>query len=119
MTQTVKELTVLARGQHKSNAKAVAYLVLSSNGQDKYETTVYDGKASHCTCAARTRCYHMNGCEQLEASRNYDVIGEAVKLFDKATEDARYGDFYEQRAEQMRKDAERTALLNYELSLGI
>jgi len=94
---STKEVTVLARGQYKRNAKAVVYLVLSSNGNDQYRTIIYDGKATHCSCPATKPCYHMVQLEAIEGAR--------------AEREAR--------AELVRRSAERTAYNYYEMSLGV
>jgi len=70
MTQTAtREVTILARAQFKSNPKAGGYQVLSSNGVDRYEVTVYNGKATSCTCPATKPCYHIKGVQEYENAR--------------------------------------------------
>lgn len=117
MTQVAtKVVQVIARIQYKANPKAVKYHVRSSNGVDKYDTTIYNGKATACTCpGGHGRCYHKVQCEAREAARRYDVVGAALAVVNQARSDAQVGSFYEDRA----KDIERTRLLNWELSAGI
>jgi len=67
-TTATKTVTVLARYQFKSSGHVV-YNVRSSNGVDTYCTTIINGKATGCTCPSHKPCYHMTGCEQVEAAR--------------------------------------------------
>ena len=72
MTQTqtaTREVTILARCQFKNNPKAAGYQVLSSNGVDKYEVHVYNGKATSCNCPAKKPCYHLIGVQAYEDAR--------------------------------------------------
>ena len=87
-----------------------------------------------CLCKAHTECKHIRAAvevakarqeiqrEAREAARNYDVVGEAVKVYNWAVADAQIGTFYEDRAaqmEQQRKDEERARYCYYEMSLGV
>lgn len=77
-----KELTIIARAQFKNNPKAAGYQVLSSNGVDKYEVTVYAGRVTHCTCPARKPCYHMTGVQEYEDVRQAERRAAFVAEFD-------------------------------------
>lgn len=68
MTQTVKQVKIIARCQFKKNG-IVLYKVQSSNGHDTYHTTIVNGKATGCTCPATKPCYHMTQLQQIEAER--------------------------------------------------
>lgn len=77
-----KQVQVIARIQFKSDPRKVVYLVRSSDGVSQHETTLFDGKATSCTCASRCSCYHEKGCEKLEQAReneNLKTVQEAVK----------------------------------------
>lgn len=66
----MKDLTVLAIGQHKMNHKVVGYKVLSSDEVTQYDVLIYDGKLAHCTCPSRVKyCYHGTECEKIQAER--------------------------------------------------
>lgn len=67
--KVAKQVQVIARVQFKCDSRKVVYLVRASNGTDQYETTVFDGKATSCTCKAKGCCYHMRGVEALESKR--------------------------------------------------
>jgi hypothetical protein len=70
MTQVAnKTVQVIARIQYKNNVKAVVYIVRSSDGQSQYRTTIYNNKATACSCPSRVRCYHMNQLEVREVAR--------------------------------------------------
>jgi len=69
--KTVKEVTFIARIEFKCDHRKVVYLVRSSNGVDQYETSMFDGKATGCTCPSRKPCKHMKGAEQKEAARPF------------------------------------------------
>jgi hypothetical protein len=64
-----KDVTIVARYQFKADAKKVAYLVRSSDGATTYQTFLFDGRASSCTCPAKKPCYHMVQLQQREARR--------------------------------------------------
>lgn len=69
---TTKQVVVLARYAHKTNGKlngTVTYLVKSSDGKSQYCTTLVDGKASGCSCPAKSRCYHKTQLEAKEQDR--------------------------------------------------
>jgi len=67
--KTVKDVLVIARYVVKATGYVV-YRVRSSNGVDEYCTTLdASGKATGCTCPSIKPCYHMTGCEALEAQR--------------------------------------------------
>lgn len=66
-TKTVK---VLSRIEFNADARKVVYIVRSSNGADTYQTTLFAGKATSCTCPSHKPCYHMMGCETLESARS-------------------------------------------------
>lgn len=71
-TKTEKKVTVLNRYELKTNGRPngyVVYVVRSSNGVDRYETTLLNGKATGCTCPSHVCCYHRSGCEAKEAAR--------------------------------------------------
>ncbi len=65
-----REVTILARVEFKADSRKVVYKVLSSNGADTYQTSLFNGKACSCTCPSRKPCYHMTGCEAHEAERD-------------------------------------------------
>ena len=67
--KVAKQVTVIARVQFKCDDRKVVYLVRASNGTDQYETTMFDGKATGCTCPSKKPCYHMKGVEALESKR--------------------------------------------------
>jgi hypothetical protein len=88
MTQVaIKEVTVLARLEIKADPRKVVYTVLSSDGVSKYETSLFDGKACSCSCVSRRPCYHMIGCEALEASRMVPATYTDEQLEDMAWEE--------------------------------
>jgi hypothetical protein len=71
---TKKEVQIIARYAHKTNGKlngTVTYLVRASNGVDTYCTTVIEGKASGCSCPAKSSCYHKKQLEAKEAGRPF------------------------------------------------
>ena len=122
MTQTAKTVKVLGRIEYVKLNSIVAYKVQASESEAIYTTTLVDGHTSSCTCKGwqyNHKCYHATQCEAKEQARRYDVVAAAVAVYDRAVSDAKVGSFYEDRAEQLRRDAERTALLNYEIGLGI
>lgn len=69
-TKTTKTVKVLSRIEFKRDPRKVVYLVRPSHGGDPYETTLFDGKATACTCPAKKPCYHMTQLEAKEAARN-------------------------------------------------
>lgn len=66
---STKEVTVTARIEYKASPEKVIYQVLSSDESTTYNVYMYRGKACSCNCPATRRCYHMDGCEAKEASR--------------------------------------------------
>lgn len=69
---TQKQVTIIARYAHKTNGKlngTVTYLVRASNGVDTYCTTIVNGKASGCSCPAKSCCYHKKQLEAKEQER--------------------------------------------------
>jgi hypothetical protein len=68
--KATKTVQVISRIEFKSDPRKVVYICRSSNGIDTYQTTLFAGKATSCTCKATCKCYHMTGCETLEAARN-------------------------------------------------
>ncbi len=89
MLKVQKTADVRYRVELKNKPWIVVYKVASSDGTQVYDVTVVHGKVSNCTCVSYKPCYHMR-----------DVQGR---------EDAR----------TLERDVERTAYLNYELSLGV
>jgi hypothetical protein len=65
----VKEATFIARIQFKCDHRKVIYLARSSNGVDQHETTLFDGKATSCSCPSKKPCYHMKAAEAREEAR--------------------------------------------------
>lgn len=76
--KSTKTVQIIARIQFKSDARKVVYQVRGSQGQ-QYETCLFAGKATSCTCPAHKPCYHMTGCEQKEAER-VDVVALAREI---------------------------------------
>lgn len=120
---------------HLFKTGSVFYLVNSDSEDTTYAVYYDEHRGCHrCQCPATTQdCKHIRGAvavakarqeiqrEAREAARNYDVIGEAVKVYNRAVADAQIGSFYEDRAaqmEQQRKDEERARYLNVAMSLG-
>lgn len=96
MSQTakqVKAVQIIARFQFKSDARKVVYQVRSSDGQKKYETTLFASKATACTCESRKPCKHMKQMEVVEANR---VAAENDKTFSQAVSEC-LDTFYEVR----------------------
>lgn len=75
MTLTSRKATVtkivqiIARVEFKSDSRKVVYLVRSSKGDATYQTTLFDGRATSCTCPAMKPCYHMVQLERSEQAR--------------------------------------------------
>lgn len=69
MARQQKQLTTIARVQFRCDHRKVVYLVRSSNGVDQYQTSLFNGKATGCTCPSKKPCYHMKGAEAREAAR--------------------------------------------------
>ena len=72
-----KQVQIIARAQFKSDPRKVCYQCKSSNGKDTYWCCLYDGIATGCECPAKVHCYHMDGCEKLEAERRASAAREA------------------------------------------
>jgi hypothetical protein len=64
-----KQVQIIGRVQFKSDARKVVYLNRSSDGVSQYETSLFDGKATGCSCPSRKPCYHMEQSEQIEQKR--------------------------------------------------
>lgn len=64
-----KTVKVIARIQWKSDPRKVVYLNRSSDGVSQYETSLFDGKATSCSCPSRKPCKHMKHSEQVEQER--------------------------------------------------
>lgn len=66
--KATKEVQPLYRITFKDPARAgiVVYVVLSSDGETTYTTTLVDGRATGCSCPAMKPCYHMSQLEQRE-----------------------------------------------------
>jgi hypothetical protein len=70
IAKQAKVVQIIARIEFKSDSRKVVYQVRSSNGADIYQTCLFNGKATSCIgCPATRPCYHMAGCEALEAAR--------------------------------------------------
>lgn len=68
MTTVQKSVQVIARTQFEDDPRKVVYRVRSSrNASAEYETTLFDGRATSCTCPSRLRCYHAQQLEAREA----------------------------------------------------
>ena len=86
-TKATRTVQIIARIQFKADSRKVVYLVRGSKGE-QYETCLFDGKATSCTCESRKPCYHMTQLEQKEAERNTMSV-EAAQV----PEYGRYLDF--------------------------
>ncbi len=74
MATSLKEVKITARYAHKTNGKfngLVTYAVRSSDGSTIYCTTLVDGKASGCSCPAKSSCYHKKQLEIKESARPF------------------------------------------------
>lgn len=92
MTTATKTVQIIARVQFKNDARKVVYLVRGSKGE-QYETYMFDGKATSCTCPAHKPCYHMSGCEQKESERveSAETVALAEKYIrEDLDDDAKY-----------------------------
>lgn len=118
-------MTIIARYFIKST-KAVVYCVRPSKaGEAPYCTTVINGRATGCTCKARSTfkqhvaCKHMINCEALELARTAKVgktYTQAVATIAEqavvgASHEVKVSDFYAQRGAEMAKKID-TAQLN-------
>lgn len=110
-------MTIIARYFIKST-KAVVYRVRPSKaGEAPYCTTVINGRATGCTCKARSTfkqhvaCKHMVNCEALELARVSTVgntytqsVAQVVeKALVGANHEVKVTDFYAQRGAEMAK----------------
>jgi hypothetical protein len=68
MAKATKEVQIIARYTNKRTG-TVSYLVRSSDGKSEYCTTIIDGRASGCSCPAKSSCYHKKQLVALEAAR--------------------------------------------------
>jgi len=73
--KAIKTVQIIARVQFKHDARKVVYLVRGSKGE-QYETYMFAGEATSCTCAARKPCYHMRQLEDKEFDRQLPELGE-------------------------------------------
>lgn len=74
-----KTVQIIARVQYKSDSRKVVYLVRSHKGDATYQTTMFDGKATSCTCPAQKPCYHMVQLEQKEQASMQREIEEQIE----------------------------------------
>ena len=59
---------VISRTQFEDDPRKVVYRVRSSrNANVTYETTLFDGKATSCTCPSWLTCFHEEQLEEREA----------------------------------------------------
>ena len=109
--QAAKQVKIIARIAYKRNPKAVKYIVRSSNGVDQYETTIYNGKATGCTCPATKPCYHMNQLEAKEQQRSEatQAVAQAEQIVADAQADVRAARFAELFAKYDYRQAEKAA----------
>lgn len=63
-----KRVKIVARYAFKASP-VVAYRVRSSRSASEYCVTLYEGRATGCDCSAHNTCYHMTGCQEIEAKR--------------------------------------------------
>lgn len=71
--KATKAVEIVSRVSPKNNPAYVVYTVRSSNGVDTYHTTLVDGHATGCDCAARSACRHMTACTANESTRATDL----------------------------------------------
>src|SRR2546430_8857234 len=64
-----KIVNIIARVKYKEDARKVVYFSRSSDGQTRYQTSLFDGKATSCECPAIKPCYHMDQCQAIESAR--------------------------------------------------
>lgn len=86
---TPKVVTVIARYSIKRNGHVV-YTFRGSHGEE-YCTTLVNGHATGCTCAARSRCKHMAHAEAKEQARTAHVEAVAAagdKSYEQAVNEA-------------------------------
>lgn len=77
--KATKQVQLIARYALKSNPAIVVYTVRSSNGNDQYRVTLYNGHASGCDCPSYKPCYHMSQVEAIESKRTEEMC-EALAL---------------------------------------
>lgn len=65
---TPKQVKIIARYEIHRNGHVV-YQVRSTSGQDIYNVTLVNDKATGCSCPAYKPCYHMTQLEAREAAR--------------------------------------------------
>ncbi len=75
----IESVTTIARVQFKSDPRKVVYLNRSSDGETQYETFLFDGRATSCTCPSRKPCKHMAHSEQAEAKRQ-EALAEEERI---------------------------------------
>ncbi len=95
-----KQVKVIARYTNKQTG-TVSYLVESSDGLSQYCTTLIDGKASGCSCPARSSCYHKTQLEAKEAERAEKWTAYRVELAKKLANQYMTSQVVEQIAEQL------------------
>jgi hypothetical protein len=71
-----KIVHIIARIQFIADACKVVYKVRSSDGTQQYETYLFDGKATSCTCPAKKPCYHMVQVQAKEIERTLRLWDE-------------------------------------------
>jgi len=77
--KATKKVQLIARYALKRNAAIVVYTVRSSDGSEIYQTTLYEGKATGCSCKATSQCYHKTQIEMIESKRVEEMC-EAIAL---------------------------------------
>lgn len=102
-SKPVKEVQTLYRVTFKdpSRAGVVVYVVLSSDGETRYHTTLVNGRATGCSCPAYKPCYHMS---QLEAREQERAQREAEMAEATAVAPAILGEQFSQDPEQHIED---------------
>lgn len=73
--KAAKTVSIIARIEFRADTRKICYLVNSSNGVDQYETCLFDGKATSCSCPSQRSCYHMQQLEEREAKRVVVMVG--------------------------------------------
>lgn len=74
-TKSTKQVQVIARVEFKSDPRKVVYFNRSSDGTKEYQTFLFEGHATSCTCPATKPCYHMMQCEAIEGKRTVIGVG--------------------------------------------
>jgi hypothetical protein len=76
MEKSSKEVQIIGRTEYKADTRKVVYQVRASNGVDQYNTFLFDGKVTSCSCPARVHmCKHAVACEAAEAKRVVVMVG--------------------------------------------